>query len=203
MENIQFEFRDERSLYLIIGHQRLYYQYTTSDNRRFLLAFHDGCHSLGISGFKNKGLGTYFLFDDKKLVLNGELERPNDGKVSDNGNFVFNDWLFTEKTKSQGAIFDVVNSKFTRISFSANLFNNCISSSGKFAAFVTCNSRTSDASCLFLVDIDNGQVILKKKISFDKLKNVSIEDFVKINLKYAITKEVIYWPSKGADNNAS
>lgn len=44
---------------------------------------------------KRLGIGTdgrYLLIDDDRLVVDARMQRPQDGKVADDGTFILNDW---------------------------------------------------------------------------------------------------------------
>jgi hypothetical protein len=74
--------------------------YSQSNNGRFLVAWSDSDPSSGSGGFREGGLGTYVLAEYGSVILDGKAERPNDGRVADNGTFIFNDWMFGSGLKS-------------------------------------------------------------------------------------------------------
>src|SRR3546814_5184832 len=62
-------------------------QTATSPNGRYRLVWRDRtticCEDVG---------GRYVLLDGAELLVDGAMERPNDGKVADDGTFILNDW---------------------------------------------------------------------------------------------------------------
>jgi hypothetical protein len=52
-----------------------------SRNGRFLLTWAD-----------DSARGRYFLLCDNRILAEGRMARPNDGKVADNGTFILNQW---------------------------------------------------------------------------------------------------------------
>jgi DNA-directed RNA polymerase subunit RPC12/RpoP len=69
-----------------------YGQFSRSPNGRFMLAWKESWNH-PFTGKHN--LGLYFLLDGNRVIVTGRMERPNDGKVSNIGNFVLNDWMET------------------------------------------------------------------------------------------------------------
>src|SRR5208283_5203136 len=71
-------------------------EYASSPDGRYIVIWAD--YNLegmsGISGCRDRGMGGYLLIKDMKVIKQGKLDRPNDGKIADNGNFILNDWLF-------------------------------------------------------------------------------------------------------------
>lgn len=96
--------------------------------------------------------------DDSKIVLEGEAQRPNDGHVSDTGNFVIADWLFGEGLKSKFYAFSVDGTLLVEQLFQANLYNTGISASGKFAVCQMANADSKDGGKLFLFDLSSGAI---------------------------------------------
>lgn len=63
-------------------------QRASSPDGRFSLVSQDGNRSEGGRG----RAGRYVLINDGKVVVDGRMERPQDGKVTDSGVFVLNNW---------------------------------------------------------------------------------------------------------------
>ncbi len=67
--------------------------YRRSPNGRFNVAWRDGHGERG--GARDAVEGHYVLIDGDQIAAQGRIQRPNDGKIADNGNFILNDWRFT------------------------------------------------------------------------------------------------------------
>src|ERR1700751_4224721 len=80
--------RDLGSKMLTIPALDFFGLYERSPNGRFRVAWRDGDGNRG--GARQDGLGHYVLIDQDRVVARGRMERPNDGKVADNGNFILN-----------------------------------------------------------------------------------------------------------------
>ena len=136
--------------------------FSESSNRRYLVAWSDFDLSSGRGGFRERGLGTYILAENGTVVAIGNAERPNDGKVADNGTFIFNDWMFGEGLKGTFLAFDRNGNSILRHRFYANLFNNGISRNGEYGVCQLCNSDTEDGSVLAFFDLRDGKLLWRK-----------------------------------------
>jgi hypothetical protein len=87
------------------------------------------------------------------------MQRPNDGKVADNGTFVLNDWRFSNDFSGIFWAFRADGSVILSRSFSANLLNNGLSADGAFACCQTANASTEDGSVLAVFDLSAGKEI--------------------------------------------
>lgn len=198
--------RTESSLTLTINDINFYCQYSKSNNGHYILAFYDGDPYSSIGGHRKKGKGFYFLLKDYELTVMGQVERPNDGKVADNGFFIISDWLFDGATKSIAYAFNDKGEEIFRKRLKANLLTNEISPSGHFAIFKTCNSNNTDNSVLLLYDLYAKNLIWKKHFGFQYPDSFSIIDnqFIKLHYKDKQTI-VLNWDCNHVayENNAS
>ena len=143
-------------------------EFHRSGNARFILSWSDvdlealRCEAREIrGGAREKGLGEYILIDGDNLVLWGKLERPHDGKVSDSGIFILNDWMFGEGLKGTFYSFEPNGQKLIEQNFRANLYNNGISKDGQFAVCQTCDSDNEDGNKLSFFDLGKRNLIWK------------------------------------------
>ncbi|EFI53115.1 hypothetical protein [Afipia sp. 1NLS2] len=106
--------------------------------------------------------GHYVLIDDDRIVAHGRMQRPNDGKVADNGNFILNDWRFAAELSGTFWAFKADGSPILSQPFAANLFNNGLSADGTFAACHTCNSGSEpDSAVLAIFDLSRGKELTR------------------------------------------
>lgn len=197
-------FRSEASLTLKLNDVNFYCQFTKSENGKNIIAYHDGDPFAGIGGYRKKGKGFYFIIKSQELVHIGQVERPNDGKIANNGFFIINDWLFDTGTQSIAYAFDTNGEIIFKKRLSANLLNNGISASGNFALFKTCNSNSSDHNVLFLVDLQTKDLVWKKHFCFRNPDSYTIIDNRLIKLNYKDSPTVVLdWDMKhcGYENN--
>ncbi|MDP2950113.1 MAG: hypothetical protein Q8P22_11315 [Chloroflexota bacterium] len=89
------------------------------------------------------------------------MERPNDGRVANNGSFVLNDWLFGEGLKGVFCAIGKDGTVLIRHRFEANLLNAGISPGGAFAVCQTCNTDNDDGGQLCCFDLASGSLLWK------------------------------------------
>jgi hypothetical protein len=139
--------------WLSVSKLNFFGQYRRSANGRFILAWHDPC------GTAN-GSGSYLLFRDMVLTAKGKMERPNDGKVADNGTFIINDWLSPDILRGSFYAISSSGKVLIKKTFSANLANNWLSNDGRFAVCQTCTSQSKAHSRVLAVfDLESRKVI--------------------------------------------
>ena len=134
-------------------------QYRRSPDGRWLLAWRDGNDAGTHGGHRSSGPGRFYLFEGDRLAAQGRAERPNDGQVADNGNFLINDWLFGDGLRG---VFRAYRSDGTIIVerfFTANLLNSGIADDGGMAVCQTCNAPGPDGSLLAIFDLASGREI--------------------------------------------
>lgn len=133
-----------------------------SSNGRYKLVWMDADASSSTGGYRTSGKGKYALVEGESILTQGSLERPNDGKVADNGIFILADWRFGEGLKSSFHAFYPDGRPIGEWNFSANMLNTGISISGKFAIAQLANSSSDDGGCLVLFDLVAGKLLWKK-----------------------------------------
>jgi tetratricopeptide (TPR) repeat protein len=179
------DIRSESCLIISLGELRIFCEYTKSDNGQYTLAFCDGDPFKHIGGHRQEGKGFYFLIANNVFAVMGQIERPNDGKVANNGWFIINDWLFTDNPESVAYCFDNKGDIVIQKKLKANLLANAISKNGSFALFQTANSDNDYGNNLLFYDLKTQQLLWKKKCDFAWPKKYSIlEDERKINLHF-------------------
>jgi hypothetical protein len=98
--------------------------------------------------------GPFYLFHGKDEICKGQIQRPNDGQVADNGSFIFCDWLFTQNLSSVFYAFNRCGEVLVEKKLRANLYNAAISQDGLFAACQTAvNNDSRQGELLTLFDL--------------------------------------------------
>lgn len=129
--------------------------YSRSPNGRYLLAWRDANDAGTRGGARSNGHGRFILIEDEAIVAEGRVERPNDGKVADNGVFILNDWLFfSERLEGVFLAFQRDGAPILSRRFEANLFNNGLSADGRLAVCQTCNADGIDGNKLTIFDLE-------------------------------------------------
>jgi DNA polymerase-3 subunit epsilon len=134
-------------------------QASKSPDGKYILAWSDADPSQRVSGSRTSGLGRYLLIRGNEVLVDGCIERPNDGKVANNGVFVLNDWLFSSDLNGVFYAFRPSGDVIVERRFSANLHTNGLSAGGEFAVCQTCNSPTEDGDKLSLFDLRTGALV--------------------------------------------
>jgi hypothetical protein len=116
-----------------------------SPNKRFTIAWVHG-------GPDQARTGRYLLLDGKAIVAEGNMPRPNDGKVADNGVFLLNDWRSLETLSGKVWAFAPDGRALMSRSFAANLYDNALSPDGRHAVCQTANAPGDDGNLLTLFD---------------------------------------------------
>lgn len=143
-----------------------------SSNNEYLVASMEG-------DWTSKKAGLVILILNDEIIFRTNPERPNDVKVANNGNFIVNDWLFTDSLKGIFFAFDKMGNVLIQKSFNANLHDNGISEDGNFAVCQTCNSNNEDSSILTIFDLTEKKVLSQfvpitgwaKDYNFDIINN--------------------------------
>lgn len=117
-----------------------------SPNGRYMLAWLDG-------GPNQSHQGRWILLDAGKVVAEGAMPRPNDGKVANNGVFILNDWGLSESLSGTLTAFTPQGKPLFGRTFNANLFNNGLSADGRWAVCQTANAPHEDGNKLFIFDL--------------------------------------------------
>jgi hypothetical protein len=138
---------------------RWFGSYSRSPNGRWIVSWRDTDPTGIRGGHRAGGKGAYLLYDylDRKVVVKGHMERPNNGHVSDAGIFVLEDWHFGGELSGTFYAFNADGHTLLKKKLSANLLTNAVSPNGLFAACQTVNSKTEDSCKLFLFDLKSGQ----------------------------------------------
>jgi hypothetical protein len=149
--------------FIDIPSHKFYGQVSKSPDGRYSITWRDGNDEGTRGGARTSGKGRYLLLDETTIITDGQMERPNDGKVANNGNFVLNDWRFsTNELRGTFYAFRADGSEIVRQKYKANLYNNGLSRDGRFAVCQTANSPDEhDGSILTIFALENGTEIAR------------------------------------------
>jgi hypothetical protein len=129
-------------------------QFAKSPNGQFRLIWSDRNPEGTIGGYRTEGHGRWALLEHDRLICEGRLERPQDGKVANDGTFILNDWMFGEGLKGRLVAFRRDGTAILARDIAANLMSNGLSNDGRFAIYQTANAPGSpDSSVYMLYDL--------------------------------------------------
>ncbi|MGD0877009.1 MAG: tetratricopeptide repeat protein [Anaerolineales bacterium] len=106
--------------------------------------------------------GKIVLLEDGKVIFQDELERPDRGKVANNGIFIINDLKTGGGLKSNFLAYTCSGKRIVQHLFSANLHNNGLSYNGQYAVFQLARSDTTDSHTMALFDLESGKLLWQK-----------------------------------------
>lgn len=132
--------------------------YVASRSGEYTLAWSDASPDGSVGGYRLQGEGCYALLRDKRVVVEGRMERPNDGRICDVGTFALTDWRFGNQLRSTFHVIDASGRTRIRYGLHANALRSAISNDGRFAAVTTANSPHEDAHKVFVFDTDSGEL---------------------------------------------
>lgn len=145
-------------------------------NNQYVVAYQDGNPGTAY-GYRSDGLGNFLLIENDEIIVNGDMERPNDGHVADNGNFVLSDWKFSSNLIGTCCAFNKEGESLINETVNANLLNNGISSKGGYAVFQTANNEESDdGNKLFFFDLNNQKLLWKKSVKTGWAKEYQFDE---------------------------
>lgn len=133
--------------------------FSKSSNSAYLLGWRDADPGGRRGGYRESGKGDYVLVHDGHIVADGQMERPNDGKVADNGTFILSDWRFGDQLRSTLYAFDNQGRRLLSHEFGANALNSGLSPDGRFAVYMTAGGDDPDASKMSLFDLTDGECL--------------------------------------------
>lgn len=144
-----------------VASRNLFGAFAKSPNGRYVLVWSDADPDGSQGGQRDRGLGRYVLLEDGQIIVEGRLERPNDGKVANNGVFLLNDWMFGQNLNGRICAFAPDGRALIDQAVEANLFNNGLSPDGAYAAAQTANAPNEDGNQLFVFDLINGTLMTR------------------------------------------
>lgn len=148
-----------------------------------------------IGGYRESGNGLFLLLEGKSIIIKGEAQRPNEGHVANNGNFIIADWMFGPGLKGTFFAIDIKGNIKLKHKFNANIYNMGLSPSGEYAVVQTAhNQYEGDGFKLFLFNINSKELLWKIKpimgwgdlYEFDE-NNQTIQLIQRSGLKYTYT----------------
>ncbi len=133
--------------------------YRISTSKEWIVTWIDSDRSRGVGGYRDKGNGRFTLYNVQRneICIDLDLERPNNGHVSDNGFCCIEDWLLGEGLKGNFYVFSPNGKIIVNRRFSANIYNNDISCSGTLAVCQTANAKHFDGNKLTAFDLFSEQ----------------------------------------------
>ena len=129
-------------------------QFSRSPNGRYVVGWSDRSPDGSRGGHRYDGEGRWILLEGDRLIAQGNLQRPQDGKVADDGTVLISDWLFGDGLDGVLAGFSSEGRQLLHYALAANIDDHALSPDGRMAICRTLNSPGSSDSCkLILFDV--------------------------------------------------
>jgi hypothetical protein len=124
----------------------------------------------------------YFkLYEDKKLILSGEMKKPSNAAIANNGTFALMDNLVWPKNKHLFYVISKNGNVLLEKESDAFITNTYISENGKYAIFRTSNTKTAkDGYKLFFFNINTKELLFKMFFDNKWPKPISINEKSKL-----------------------
>jgi Tetratricopeptide repeat len=135
----------------------LFGPFAKSASGEWMVVWSDADSSQGVGGHRMTGHGRYALFNlrTQTVAVQGALERPNNGRVANNGSFLIEEWHFGSEMSGTLFVFLASGEKLLQRHVNANIFNSDISADGNLAVMQTCNGPNSDANLLIFFNLES------------------------------------------------
>ena len=134
-----------------------YGQYVVSANGQFTFGWCDSHTDVSSNGGTRNVSGRYVLVEGERVALMGQMQRPNDGRVANNGTFAVCDWMFTTALKGTFRVIDRSGTSLVAHLFKANLYRCGISDDGQWAVCQTANADNRDGNKLTFFEVLSGK----------------------------------------------
>lgn len=149
-----------------------------SPSGTYVLLCRDAADDGSAVGDRTVGPGRYRLIEDGgDLRCDGRLERPNGGKVADNGTFALADWQFGEGLHCRFLVMTADGQPVIDEAFGANAHFVAISDDGRFAAIhLASNPDAPDYDELFaLYDLTRSSKLWSKPLECGRAESVAFD----------------------------
>jgi len=143
----------------------------TSPSGTFALLWRDAPDDNSTAGYRTEGPGRYRLIEDGGGArCDGQLERPTDGRVANDGTFVLADLLFTDQMRSRLHIFEADGTEIIRRECRANVLTTYIEPEGRYAAAHLASNPDdeSDDERFVLFDVKRGSEVWSKRLEMGR-----------------------------------
>ncbi len=131
----------------------------TSPNGRFVLGWAEDSGPQSDSPLP----GNFVVLDGGRIACYGQVRRPSDGKVADNGTFALSDTPMTERTESTLFVYSVSGEIVIRQDLQAILHCIGLSPDGRYAACQThfADDENEDSCAVCIFDVESRSLLAK------------------------------------------
>lgn len=134
-----------------------------SKKSNYILSYHDE-YFINVDGTSKIVPGKVVFINNDELILIDYIQRPTDGKVAENGNFIINDWLSPEDLSGIFYAYDSKLNPIIKMRFSCNLGANTISEDGHYAVLETLGDQ------ILFFNLSTGDLLWDRKRDLGNIK---------------------------------
>ena len=129
-----------------------------SPNSRWVISWREGGSVVSSDGAVSRSKGAYLLYEAAtgRVALRGNLLRPMEGTVAENGTFALSEMGFSNALESVLHVFNADGERLLKRKLHALVLTTAISKNGRYAVCTTGNSGHEDGGSLFLFDLQTG-----------------------------------------------
>lgn len=164
--------------WLLIDSIQFHGQFARSRNGNFMFAWQDFDYLGGrVGGRRDHGLGRVALINNKRLMWQRDLERPNDGSVANSGHAAVNDWLFGDGLNGTFYVFSPEGDTIIESHFAANLMSCGLTDDGTIAWCSTARANDEeDSRRLSVFTVVPPKRLFKTDVLYGNVSEVTVSD---------------------------
>lgn len=139
--------------------------FSRSSSGKWIIAWQDRDVKNQVGGCRNSGKGHYILYNahEKKITVYGKkLERPDAGKVLNDGTFILTDIRFGNELRSSIYVFNAQGDTLFKRTFGANIAKSHLSSKGKILTLTFWGGSGTEANKVYTIDVETKKIISRK-----------------------------------------
>jgi len=170
--------------------------FPTSPNGRYVLMWSGSEEGNGTDNGGDEDECRYVLFEEKRIIMQGKIQHPNDVHVANNGSFIYNDCVYGVEMPGTFYAIDRQGKVLVERFFESSILENGISPDGNYAICQIIKSYSIVGGKLHLFDLRAGSLLWTKEterewassFEFDDRKNlitVSCQLFGKFVYRYS------------------
>ncbi|EOY8362561.1 hypothetical protein AIT68_004122 [Salmonella enterica subsp. salamae] len=139
--------------------------FSRSSSGKWIIAWQDRDVKNKVGGCRTSGRGRYILYNDreKKITVYGKkLERPDAGKVLNDGTFILTDIRFGNELRNSIYVFNAQGDTLFKRTFGASISNSHLSSGGKILTLTFWGGSGTEANKVYTIDVETKKIMSRK-----------------------------------------
>ena len=150
--------------------------FPTSPNGRYVLMWSDSEEGNGTDNGGDEDECRYVLFEEKRIIMQGKIQHPNDLHVANNGSFIYNDCVFGVEKPGAFYAIDRQGKVLVERFFESSILESGISPDGNYAICQTIESYSIAGGKLHFFDLRTGSILWAKENEYDWASSFEFDD---------------------------